>query len=272
MDSDEIKTAIRAGWDAMSSSYQTDSDISLDDVHYAPFAPGERHYQLLGDVSGKRVLELACGAAQNSVALSRWGAHVVALDFSERQLAHARSLRSRMGQDFELVLGDMECPAMFRDGSFDLVLSSFGWEFIPDLAGCLASCAGLLRPGGQLVMATVHPLSAFDWSGADRTLRVTDYFNPPVEVWNDPVPDGHSPGLTFFRTIEELVASVTGVGLVVERLLEPYPIARGDTVESPYAGRYWADHWERLTHVPFAVVISARKSATFPSLNEARAT
>ena len=81
---------------------------------------------------------------------------------------------------------------------------------------------GLLRPGGQLVMATVHPLSAFDWSSADRTLRVTDYFNPPVEVWDDPVPDGHSPGLTFFRTLEEIVAAVTDAGLVIERLLEPY--------------------------------------------------
>ena len=272
MQDDDIKVANRAGWDAMSVSYQLDSEISTSDIHYAPFAPGERHYRLLGDVSGKRVLELACGAAQNSIALSSWGAHVVALDFSERQLAHARSLRARTGQDFELVLGDMECPAMFRDGSFDIVLSSFGWEFIPDLAGCLASCAGLLRPGGQLVMATVHPLSAFDWSSADRTLRVTDYFNPPVEVWDDPVPDGHSPGLTFFRTLEEIVAAVTDAGLVIERLLEPYPADLTGEERSPYAGAYWSDHWGRLTHVPFAVVISARKSVAFASLNEDSAT
>ena len=66
----------------MSPSYQADSRIALDDVHYAPFAPGERFYRLMGDVSGKRILELACGGAQNSVALSRWGADVVALDFS----------------------------------------------------------------------------------------------------------------------------------------------------------------------------------------------
>ena len=66
--------------------------------------------------------------------------------------------------------------------------------------------------------------------------------------------------MTFFRTIEELVTSVTGAGLLVDRLLEPYPIAEGDGERSPYAGRYWADHWERLRQVPFAVVISARKA------------
>ena len=88
---------------------------------------------------------------------------------------------------------------------------------------------------------------------------MTDYFNPPVEVWEEPVPDGHSPGLTFFRTIEELVGAVTDSGLVVEKLLEPYPLPPGDESLSPYAGRYWADHRDRLEHVPFAVVISARK-------------
>ena len=243
----------------MSDSYQFDSDISLDDVHYAPFAPGERYYRLLGNVSGKRVLELACGAAQNSVALSSWGARVVALDFSPTQLAHARSLRTRTEQNFELVIGDMERPTMFRDGSFDIVLSSFGLEFVPDLAACIATCADLLRPGGQLVMATVHPLTAFDWSNRDRTLRVTDYFNPPVEVWDDPVPEGHQPGLTFFRTIEELVTAITDTGLVIERLLEPYLADSVGSGHSPYGGRYWADHRERLTRVPFAVVISARK-------------
>ena len=243
----------------MSPSYQADSHIALDDVHYAPFAPGERFYRLMGDVSGKRILELACGGAQNSVALARWGAEVVALDFSPKQLGYAMSLRRHSGADFELVTGDMESPTMFSPASFDVVVSSFGWEFIPDLKGCLERCAEILRRDGQLVMSTVHPLSAFDWNVVARSLNVTDYFNLPVEVWEDPVPEGHSPGLTFFRTIEELVSSVIDAGLTIEGLIEPYPIGMPDDPRSPYAGRYWADHWERLTRVPFAVVISARK-------------
>ena len=258
MDNDEIKSAIQAGWDAMSRTYQADSDISLDDIHYAPFAPGERYYRLLGDVSGKRALELACGGAQNSITLSRWGADVIALDISANQLRHALSVRRETGARFELVAGDMESPSMFRRGSFDIVLSSFGWEFIPDLNRCVAKCAELLKPGGQLVMSTVHPLTAFDWRAQSRVLAVTDYFNPPVEVWDEPATEGREPGLTFFRTIEELVASITGAGLLIDRLLEPCPV---DGERSPYAGRYWADHWERLRRVPFAVVISARKTS-----------
>ena len=257
MRDDDIKRAIRAGWDAMSHSYQADSDISTSDLHYAPLAAGERRYRLLGeanDLRGLRALELACGGAQNSVTLSKWGADVVAIDFSPNQLRHALSIRRDEGAKFDLVAGDM-----FRPESFDLALSSFGWEFVPDLAGCVGACAELLRPGGRLLMATVHPLSAFDWDIVGRTLRVTDYFHPPVEVWEDPVPEGHAPGLTFFRTIEELVGAVTDAGLSIERLIEPYPLSEDEVGASPYAGEYWADHRERLNHAPFAVVILGRK-------------
>ena len=70
----------------MSESYQAETFISLSDVHYAPLCPGERELSILGDVGGLRTLELACGAAQNSIALAKWGARATALDLSERQL------------------------------------------------------------------------------------------------------------------------------------------------------------------------------------------
>lgn len=251
--SNDLKRAVQLGWDAMSDSYQERSRISVDDVHYAPFAPGERSLRLLGDVRGKRALELACGAAQNAIALSRWGAQATAMDFSARQLAHARRLIAEHSADVRLVRGDMERPSMFRAASFDLVLSSFGWEFVPDLAACFAECHRLLSPGGLLVVCTVHPLSAFEWDEEERSLIVTDYFNPPVEVWED----SDRRAVTHFRTFQELHDLLTESGFVVERVVEPYPAPPGRA--TPYSGPYWADHAERLTRVPFAIVFKARK-------------
>ncbi len=251
--SNDLKRAVQLGWDAMSDSYQEQSRISVDDVHYAPFAPGERTLRLLGDVRGKRALELACGAAQNAIALSRWGARVTAMDFSTRQLRHARLLIEECKADVRLVRGDMERPAMFRSESFDLVLSSFGWEFVPDLGACFSECHRLLSPGGLLVVSTVHPLSAFEWDVDERALIVTDYFNPPVEVWED----SDRRAVTHFRTFQELHGLLTDSGFVVERVVEPYPAPPGRG--APYSGEYWADHAERLARVPFAIVFKARK-------------
>ena len=50
----------------------------------------EAELQVLGDVSGKDVLELGCGAAQWSISLAGLGARPVGLDLTPRQLEHAR--------------------------------------------------------------------------------------------------------------------------------------------------------------------------------------
>ena len=102
-----LKRAVKSGWDEMSDRYLRGAVISTDDVHYGPLIPGEKEFRLLGDVRGKRLLELACGGAQNAIALAKWGARVTAVDLSSHQLAHARYLARSAGAsitEIDLVL------------------------------------------------------------------------------------------------------------------------------------------------------------------------
>ena len=264
MSAERIKRAVRAGWDRMSPSYQAETRISLDDVHYAPLAPGERELKILGDVRGKRVLELACGAAQNAIAVSKWGARTTAIDISALQLGQARRLIAEEGVQVDLLQGDMEHLGMFRDECFDILMSSFGWEFVPDLGACFSECQRVLRPGGLIVVCTVHPLAAFEWSEDDSALMVTDYFNPPVEVWGDGGRSGADEAMTFFHTLEEMFTLLTSSGFTVDRIVEPYPcsceqIGGGDTAGPPFSGAYWQSQYERFRRVPFAIVYVGRK-------------
>ena len=48
---------------------------------------------LLGDVSGMRVLDLPCGEGRVARELARCGAHVVGVDLSTAMLARARRVR-----------------------------------------------------------------------------------------------------------------------------------------------------------------------------------
>ena len=261
---DRIKKAIRAGWDDMSESYQAETQISLEDVHYGPISPGERDLRLMGDVSGKRVLELACGAAQNSIALAKWGAHPTALDFSMRQLEVARTLVAQEGVDVDLIQGDMETLGVFRAGVFDIVVSSHGWEFLPDLAACFAECSRVLNRDGLLVVCTVHPLAAFEWDEGGNALKVTDYFSPPVEVWGESAEQGNSRAMTYFHTVQEVFETLAGCGLSVERLLEPYPypldlMGAAHKRAIPYSSSYWERQYQRFRRVPFTIIYVARK-------------
>ena len=245
----------------MSESYQTETYISLDDVHYAPLCPGERELSIIGDVRDKRSLELACGGAQNSIALAKWGADATAIDFSREQLSRAKSLSERESVQVNLLQGDIERLEMFRDCSFDLLISCFGLEFLPDPSACLRECHRVLDAGGLLVIGTVHPLTAFEWDEDAEFLCVTDYFNPPVEVWNEPSREEGQKGVTFFRTFQEMFTLLLEAGFQIEQVTEPAPYdgAESKLAEAPYGGAYWETQRERLSKVPFAVVYKARK-------------
>lgn len=258
---EHVKRSVRDGWDAMSSAYQRDSSISADDVHYGPFCPGERDLGLIGDVGGKRVLELACGAAQNSVALAKWGANVVAIDISANQLAEANRIVSCENVKVDLIQGDIERLGMFADNTFDLIVSSFGLEFVPDLQMCFRECARVIRQGGRLVACTTHPLAAFEWDDLQKALLVDNYFAPPVEIWNESGKPGNN-AITHFRTFSDMFSMLTEAGFQVDQVVEPYPLPPSDALgddasTTPYGGRYWNDHYERLTRVPFSIVYVA---------------
>ncbi len=260
-----LKRAVQFGWDEMADRYQRHALIATNDVHYGPLIPGEKELRLLGNVGGKRVLELACGGAQNSVALAGWGAAVTAVDLSRKQLIHAHRLVRSEGADVALLQADMEQLTVFGDESFDMIVSSNGIEFVSDIEGCLRDWHRVLRPGGLAVISTVHPLGAFEWDECRGVLLVSNYFNLPVEVWHDVRETEGWRGLTFFRTVDEMFSTLTGVGFAVDRILEPapYPIHRMSEIEKsqiPYRGAVWESEYERISKAPFNIIYSVRKS------------
>ena len=64
-------------------------------IEYGPGGVTERELRLLGDVKGKRVLELGCGTGAVAVALAHQGAVVIGIDGSDERLTAARGAPSR---------------------------------------------------------------------------------------------------------------------------------------------------------------------------------
>lgn len=103
---------------------------------------------LLGDVAGKRVLCLAGGGGQQSVAFTILGAQVTVFDLSDEQLQRDREAASRLGITFDLVHGDMRDLSAFTDDSFDIVWQPYSINFVPSVNPVFAEVARVLRPGG----------------------------------------------------------------------------------------------------------------------------
>jgi ubiquinone/menaquinone biosynthesis C-methylase UbiE len=107
---------------------------------------------------GERVLDVACGTGVvTRLAAERVGPNgaVAGLDINPAMLAVARSVPSS-GAAIEWHEASAESMPL-ADGSFDVVLSSLGLQFVPDKASALREMRRVLAQGGRLTIATVGP-------------------------------------------------------------------------------------------------------------------
>jgi SAM-dependent methyltransferase len=219
----ESARANRRWWDAAAPAYLAEHGADLGEVDFLWCPEGLRESQahLLGDVAGRRVLEVGCGSAPCSRWLRRAGADAVALDLSGGMLARATELNRVTGIAVPLLQADVGAlPLTAR--SVDLACSAYGGlPFVADVEGALAEVARVLRPGGRFVASVNHPMRwPFPDSPDPGDLRIaSSYFDRTPYVETDD--EGRAVYVEHHRTVGDWVRAVVGAGLVLEDLLEP---------------------------------------------------
>jgi ubiquinone/menaquinone biosynthesis C-methylase UbiE len=261
----------RTAWDAIAGSYQAGTRISTTDVHYGPFAPGERELGLLGDVEGKRVLEVGCGGGQNAIALAKWGAICTGLDPSAEQLGHARQLARENGVEVHWIRGTAENLGSIADESVDLVLSSYAFEYVADLKQAYLEAGRVLVPGGTFVFCFSHPwFQAVGWhlAGDPEAPEIGAYAAwPMLEEWDWSFEDGTAARLrSYDRPLGQIVNELIDAGFVLERLVEqPYEDLAGASPKEIARLPYTHDvdpsspEYEISRKLPRTLLIRARK-------------
>ena len=182
---------------------------------------------LLPDVTGRRVLDLGCGAGQLAQYLAtREAAEVIGVDVSERMLELARTRWAHPRVRYQRMAIE---DASFTAARFDLVVSVLALHYVDDYRGLMARIAEWLTPGGVLVYSTEHPIYTArlpddGWvrEGAERTRwALNDYASEGSrdEAW-------FVPGVRkVHRTVATLMNGLTDAGLTIERVVEPIPSA-----------------------------------------------
>jgi SAM-dependent methyltransferase len=240
---EETIRANRRDWDRNADAYQAEHGEFLRDVGFvwSPEGLDEAEAGLLGEVRGRRVLEVGCGAGQCSRWLASQGASVVGLDLSFRQLQHSRRIDDATGVAVPSVCATATAVP-FADGSFDLACSAFGaLPFVADIDLVMREVARVLRPGGRWVFATTHPLR---WVFPDDPTSsgmsvVRSYFDPTPYVEEDDA--GRPSYVEHHHTMGEWVRALAGAGFGVEDVVEPEWPEGHERVWGawgPYRGRF----------------------------------
>jgi ubiquinone/menaquinone biosynthesis C-methylase UbiE len=116
--------------------------------------------ELLADAAdlqaGWRVLDIACGNGNATLAAARSGTHAVGIDYVPGLLEDGRARAVAEGLDVEFRLGDAE-DLPVPDGSFDAALSVFGVMFAPDHQRAANEIIRVTRPGGTAGLASWTP-------------------------------------------------------------------------------------------------------------------
>jgi ubiquinone/menaquinone biosynthesis C-methylase UbiE len=124
--------------------------IRVSDYFEACTAPENRFIlRQLGDVRGKRLLDLGCGAGENSVYFAQRGADCVASDYSPGMVNVALQLAANNGVKVEgKVINAMAID--YPDNSFDIVYAANLLHHIPDPMVTIQEIHRVLKPGGKM--------------------------------------------------------------------------------------------------------------------------
>jgi ubiquinone/menaquinone biosynthesis C-methylase UbiE len=106
--------------------------------------------------AGSRVLDVACGNGNATLAAARRFCKVTGLDYVPTLLARARERASAERLAVELIEGDAEALP-FANASFDVALSTFGVMFAPDQERAATELVRVVRAGGTIALANWTP-------------------------------------------------------------------------------------------------------------------
>jgi SAM-dependent methyltransferase len=183
-------------------------------------APTDQELRLLGDLKGKRVLDLGCGSGSAAIAFAQQGAIVIALDSDDSGLVRARARAEQAEVKVEWRTGDLADLAFLRAESIDAAFSGSSVAEVDDAARLFRQVQRVLKPNGPFVFSYAHPMSlCVDASG----VITRSYFDPgPIDVDRD----GASVRV-HVRDIGDVFTELGRAGFRVDTILEPRPSRPG---------------------------------------------
>jgi 2-polyprenyl-6-hydroxyphenyl methylase/3-demethylubiquinone-9 3-methyltransferase len=107
-------------------------------------------------LSGKSVLDVACGGGILSESMAALGADVTGIDAGQAPLTVAKHHLKESGLQIDYQLATAEDYAAAHADSFDVVTCLELLEHVPQPSSVVAACKAMVKPGGDVIFATLN--------------------------------------------------------------------------------------------------------------------
>lgn len=234
-------------WDHISSGDWTGTALPW----WGVYIPNEEQLHFLDDITGKKVVELACGDGQSLVYCGKkkpkelWG-----LDISEVQIAKAKKLMAEHNLTANFYLSPMEINPGIPEHYFDYIYSIYGIGWTQDLDKTISLAAKYLKTNGIFIFSWDNPVIAcLDTINGQYVLK-----RSYVDEWKIRTKQRGEKVVRTNWKLSSYINSLAKHGLKVEQLVEDSSDIGEDVV---FTDDYYSEYKARYIHHTF--VIKARK-------------
>lgn len=181
--------------------------------------------EILGDVTGKTILHLQCHFGQDTISLTRLGAEVTGVDFSDKAIESAKKIAKETNANTTFICCDIYDLSQHLNKQFDIIFTSYGTiGWLPDLDKWAKIISKFLKPNGQFVFVEFHPVV---WMFDDNFEKIFyRYFNsgPIIESENgtyaDKTAEISHEYVVWNHSLSEVINSLIKNGLEIKLLNE----------------------------------------------------
>jgi ubiquinone/menaquinone biosynthesis C-methylase UbiE len=219
-------------WGGVASWYDDHLTKHKDTYHLKVIFPNL--LRLLGNLSGKRVLDMACGQGQFSQILRKEGAFVTGVDVGEELIdiakKHNVSIRETNTHKVDYFVSSVDDLYMCKDNSFDRIVCILALQNIENLSGVCKEASRVLKKGGTFTFVINHPAfrnprhTHWGWHEDEKIqYRRVDTYMSESKIKVDMTP-GSSKNkkftVSFHRPLQVYVKALIKQGLLVNGLEE----------------------------------------------------
>ncbi|MFA6608790.1 MAG: methyltransferase domain-containing protein [Candidatus Paceibacterota bacterium] len=220
--------AVDTSWGGVADWY--DKHLEKDDDTYHTKVIFPNLIRILGDVTGKNILDLACGQGIFSQQLSEKGANVTGVDIGKELIAIAEEKNKETKNKVKYFTTKSDDLYMLKDKTFDIVVCILALQNIEELQNTINEASRVLVVGGKLIVVLNHPAfrnpkqTYWGYNEKDNVQyrRVDEYMSEShvrIDMTPGSVKDKKFT-VSFHRPLQVYIKALTKNSLVVTRLEE----------------------------------------------------